>query len=52
MRSLESNQRPDLDYILIATPNVVGIGFEAIREELADALSRMNDRWAAELESS
>jgi ribonuclease P protein component len=50
--NLESNLRPDLDYIVIATPNVVALEFEAVREELRDALTRMNQRWAADLESS
>ncbi len=52
MRSLESNLRPDLDYIVIATPNVVVMDYESIRNELEEALNRLNDRWAADLESS
>jgi ribonuclease P protein component len=50
--SLESELRTDLDYILIATPNVVPMEFEAICGEVRDAVNRMNLRWAAELESS
>lgn len=52
MRSLESNLRPDLDYIVIATPNVVGVDYESICGDLGEALNRLNDRWAADLESS
>jgi ribonuclease P protein component len=52
MRSLESTLRPDLDYIVIATPNVSELAYFAIAEELTDATRRMNERWAAELESS
>ena len=50
--SLESELRTDLDYILIATPNVVSMEFTAVRDEVRDAVARMNLRWVAELESS
>lgn len=52
MRSLESNLRPELDYIVIATPNVSELAFPQFASELGEAVGRMNDRWAAELESS
>ena len=52
IKSLESNLRPDLDYIVIATPNVSELAFPQIAQELDDAVGRMNDRWAEELESS
>ncbi|MBC8065111.1 MAG: ribonuclease P protein component [Chlorobia bacterium] len=49
--SFESSLRTDLDYIVIATPNVLTMDFVAIREELKDATRRMNERWDADLES-
>jgi len=49
---LEDELKNDLDYILIASTNVVEIDLTAIVEELKDALNRMNERWAADSESS
>lgn len=50
--SLESPLAPHLDYIVIATPNVVNMEFAAMAVELAEGLNRMNQRWADDLESS
>jgi ribonuclease P protein component len=50
--SLESRLRNDLDYIAIATPNVVEMDFGGLQSELGEAVIRMNERWAEELESS
>ena len=49
---MDRHLRSDLDYIAIATPNVVSMSFEEMKAELADAVGRMNQRWADELESS
>ena len=37
---------------MIATPIVLEVDYESIGKELEEALERLNDRWAADLESS
>jgi len=44
--------RTDLDYIFVASATSVNAEWGEMGSEIDDALSRMNERWAAESESS
>ena len=46
LQSLDSNLRSDLDYIAIATPDVLLMSYEETCREIGLALTQMNLRWA------
>ncbi|MBN9502217.1 MAG: ribonuclease P protein component [Armatimonadetes bacterium] len=49
---LDDVLRTDLDYIFVASATSVNAEWGEMGSEIDDALSRMNERWAAESESS